>query len=123
MKKTSNIIKFEGNLNRILFPKYPEILGKDNDFGIVSWNPVNVLEGEPIIDSWGSLIVKGIYSEELDYHKDYTIIAKEIYDEQRGTQYELMFIGESLDLSKVKNQRGFLKSFLTDGQVDEMFKV
>ena len=45
MKKTSNIIKFEGNLNRILFPKYPEILGKDNDFGIVSWNPVNVLEG------------------------------------------------------------------------------
>lgn len=123
MKKTSNIIKFEGNLNRILFPKYPEVLGKDNDFGIVSWNPVNVLEGEPIIDSWGSLIVKGIYSEELDYHKDYTIIAKEIYDEQRGTQYELMFIGESLDLSKVKNQRGFLKSFLTDGQVDEMFKV
>lgn len=82
-----------------------------------------MLEGEPIIDSWGSLIVKGIYSEELDCHKDYTIIAKEIYDEQRGTQYELMFIGESLDLSKVKNQRGFLKSFLTDGQVDEMFKV
>ena len=123
MKKTSNIIKFEGNLTRILFPKYPEILGKDNDFGIVSWNPVNVLEGEPIIDSWGGLIVKGIYSEELDCHKDYTIIAKEIYDEQRGTQYELMFIGESLDLSKVKNQRGFLKSFLTDGQVDEMFKV
>lgn len=123
MKKTSNIIKFEGNLNRILFPKYPKVLGKDNDFGIVSWNPVNVLEGEPIINSWGSLIVKGIYSKELDCHKDYTIIAKEIYDEQRGTQYELMFIGESLDLSKVKNQRGFLKSFLTDGQVDEMFKV
>lgn len=123
MKKTSNIIKFEGNLNRILFPKYPNILGKDGDFGIVSWNPINVLEGEPIVDSWGSFIVKGIYSEELDYHKDYTIIAKEIYDEQRGTQYELMFIGELLDLSKVKSQRGFLKSFLTDGQVDEMFKV
>lgn len=123
MKKTSNIIKFEGKLNRILFPKYPNILGKDGDFGIVSWNPINVLEGEPIVDSWGSFIVKGIYSEELDYHKDYIIIAKEIYDEQRGTQYELMFIGESLDLSKVKNQRGFLKSFLTDGQVDEMFKV
>ncbi len=123
MKKTSNIIKFEGKLNRILFPKYPSILGKDGDFGIVSWNPIKVLEGEPIVDSWGSFIVKGIYSEELDYHKDYTIIAKEIYDEQRGTQYELMFIGELLDLSKVKNQRGFLKSFLTDGQVDEMFKV
>ena len=89
----------------------------------MSWNPIKVLEGEPIVDSWRSFIVKGIYSEELDYHKDYTIIAKEIYDEQRGTQYELMFIGELLDLSKVKNQRGFLKSFLTDGQVDEMFKV
>lgn len=123
MKKTSNIIKFEGKLNRILFPKYPEILGKDTNFGIVSWSPTNILEGEPSVDSWGCLVVKGVYLEEISYHKEYTIVAKEVYDNQRGTQYELMFIGEILDLSKVKNQRAFLKTFLTDGQVDEMFKV
>ena len=94
-------------MNRVLFPKYPEILGKDNTFGIVSWCPVNVIEGDPIIDSWGGLIVKGTYTEEIDYHKNYTIVAKEVTDKQRGTQYELMFIGELLDLSKVSNQKSF----------------
>lgn len=123
VKKTSNIIKIEAKLNRVLFPKYPEILGKDNTFGIVSWCPVNVIEGDPIIDSWGGLIVKGTYTEEIDYHKNYTIVAKEVTDKQRGTQYELMFIGELLDLSKVSNQKSFLKSFLTDGQITEMFKI
>lgn len=123
MKKTSNIIKIEAKLNRVLFPRYPEILGKDNTFGIVSWCPVNVIEGDPVVDSWGGLIVKGTYTEEVDYHKNYTIVAKEVADKQRGTQYELMFIGELLDLSKVSNQKSFLKSFLTDGQITEMFKI
>lgn len=123
MKKTSNIIKIEAKLNRVLFPKYPEILGKDNTFGIVSWYPLNVIEGDPVIDSWGALIVKGTYTEEIDYNKEYTIVAKEVYNEQRGTQYELMFIGKLLDLSKINNQKNFLKTFLTDGQITEMFKI
>lgn len=123
MKKTSKIIKIEAKLNRVLFPKYPEILGKDNTFGIVSWYPLNVIEGDPVIDSWGALIVKGTYTEEIDYNKEYTIVAKEVYNEQRGTQYELMFIGKLLDLSKINNQKNFLKTFLTDGQITEMFKI
>ena len=88
MKKTSNkIIKIEARLNRILFPKYPEILGRgDNTFGIVSWCPMLVLKGEPQTDNWGNLVVKGNYEEEIDIKTDYTIIAKEVYDEQRGTQ-------------------------------------
>lgn len=123
MKKTSNIIKIEARLNRILFPKYPETLGIDNSFGIVSWYPMNVIEGDPTLDSWGSLIIKGTYEEEISFQEDYTIIAKEVYDEQRGVQYELMFISKVLDLSKINNQKAFLKTFLTDGQVSEMFKV
>ena len=125
MKKTSNkIIKIEARLNRVLFPKYPEILGRgDNTFGIVSWCPMLVLEGEPQTDNWGNLVVKGNYEEEIDIKTDYTIIAKEVHDEQRGTQYELMFIGQLMDLSSVNNQKAFLKTFLTDNQISEMFKV
>lgn len=125
MRKTSNkIIKIEARLSRVLFPKYPEILGRgDNTFGIVSWCPMLVLEGEVQTDNWGNLVVKGNYEEEIDPKTDYTIIAKEVHDEQRGTQYELMFIGQLIDLSNINNQKVFLKIFLTDNQISEMFKV
>lgn len=124
MKKTNNVIKIEGKLNRVLFPKYPTILGKGEDtFGIVSWYPMLVLEGEPATDNWGGLVIKGVYEEEIDPTKDYTIIAKEVEDEKRGKQYELMFIGQLINLSTVTNQKAFLKTFLTDLQISEMFKV
>ena len=125
MEKTNNsIIKIEGRLNRILFPKYPTVLGKGDDtFGIVSWYPMLVLEGEPATDNWGGLVIKGSYEEEIDPSKDYTIIAKEVEDEKRGKQYELMFIGQLINLSTVTNQKAFLKTFLTDLQISEMFKV
>lgn len=120
----SNIIKIEGRLNRILFPRYPTVLGKGDDtFGIVIWYPMLVLEGEPATDNWGGLVIKGTYEEEIDPSKDYTIIAKEVEDEKRGKQYELMFIGELINLSSVTNQKAFLKTFLTDLQISEMFKV
>lgn len=123
MRKTSNIIKIEGRLSKILFPKYPEVLGEDNNYGIVSWYPMTIIEGNPVIDTWGTLIIKGTYEEPINFKEDYTIIAKEVKDEQRGIQYELLFIGKILDLSKVNNQKAFLKTFLTDGQISEMFKV
>lgn len=124
MRKTSNIIKIEARLSRILFPKYPDVLGKDdNTFGIVSWTPLEAIEGEPRLDAWGNIVVKGTYENEIDYSEDYTIIAKEVYTQERGFQYELMYIGQIIDFSKVKNQKSFLKTFLSDGQITEMFKT
>lgn len=82
-----------------------------------------VLEGEPVLDNYDSLVIKGNYEEEIDFNKNYTIVAKEVNDEQRGTQYELIYIGEIIDFSNVNNQKAFLKSFLTDGQIIEMFKI
>ncbi|WP_313069919.1 AAA family ATPase [Lacrimispora sp.] len=82
-----------------------------------------VLEGEPATDNWGGLVIKGTYEEEINPANDYTIIAKEVEDEKRGKQYELMFIGQLINLSTVNNQKAFLKTFLTDLQILEMFKV
>ena len=119
-----NIIKVQARVNRILFPKYPSVLGKNGDnFGIVSWEPLDVLEGEPHIDTWRTIVVKGNYEQELDYVENYIIIAKEQYTEERGFQYELMYIAKDLDLSKVHNQKAFLSTFLSDGQISEMYKV
>lgn len=111
-------------MNRILFPKYPDVLGEGgNNFGIVSWNPVDVLDGEPHIDSWGTIVVKGTYEQTLDFGDDYIIVAKENYNPDRGYQYDLLYIAQDLDLSKVYNQKAFLQTFLTEGQIAEMFKV
>lgn len=120
----SNIIKIQARVNRILFPKYPDVLGEDgNNFGIVSWNPIDVIEGEPHIDSWGTIVVKGNYEEKIEYADDYIIIAKEVHSQGRGLQYDLLYFAKSLDLSKVKNQKAFLKTFLSDVQIKEMYKV
>lgn len=120
-----NIIKIEARLNRVLFPKYPKVLGKGDDtFGIVSWIPMLELEGSLKTNSWDeNVVIKGIYEEPIDPKTDYTIIAKESYDEQRGMQYELIFIGRIINLSSVTNQKMFLKTFLTDNQISEMYKV
>ena len=121
---SSNIIKILAQINRILFPKYPSVLGKNGDnFGIVSWNPIEALEGEPHIDSWGTIVIKGVYEQEIDYAENYVIIAKEVYTKGRGLQYELMYIAKNLDLSKVHNQKTFLSTFLSEGQINEMYKV
>lgn len=120
----SNIIKIQARMNRILFPKYPDVLGEGgNNFGIVSWNPIDVIEGEPHIDSWGTIVVKGNYEEKIEYADDYIIIAKEVYSQDRGLQYDLLYFAKNLDLSKVKNQKAFLKTFLSDIQIKEMYKV
>ena len=120
----SNIIKIHARMNRILFPKYPDVLGEDgNNFGIVSWNPIDVIEGEPHIDSWGTIVVKGNYEEKIEYADDYIIIAKEVHSQDRGLQYDLLYFAKNLDLSKVKNQKAFLKTFLSDIQIKEMYKV
>ena len=120
----SNIIKIQARMNRILFPKYPDVLGEGgNNFGIVSWNPIDVIEGEPHIDSWGTIIVKGNYEEKIEYADDYIIIAKEVHSQDRGLQYDLLYFAKNLDLSKVKNQKAFLKTFLSDIQIKEMYKV
>ena len=120
----NGIIKVEARHEFTLFPKYPIVLGKgDDNYGIVKWSISNVIEGEPIADKNDCITVTGGYDEEIDSLKTYTILAKEIEHSQYGKQYQLIFIGEILDLSNVGNQKAFLKTFLTTGQINEMFKV
>ena len=120
----NGIIKVEARHEFTLFPKYPIVLGKgDDNYGIVKWSISNVIDGEPITDKNDCITVTGGYDEEIDSLKTYTILAKEIEHSQYGKQYQLIFIGEILDLSNVGNQKAFLKTFLTTGQIAEMFKV
>lgn len=124
MNSDNNIIKIEAFHEFTLFPKYPAILGnEENNFGVVKWSIINILNGEPVTDKNGCVTITGKYEEEIDTAKRYTILAKETEHSQYGKQYQLIFIGEILNLSNVRNQKAFLETFLTSGQIEEMFKV
>ena len=124
MSFDKEIIKIQAKHGFTLFPKQNVVLGKgENIFGIVKWNIVDVLEGNPTADGLDNVIITGKYEEEIDTSETYTILAKEVEHPQYGKQYELMFIGKLLDLNNTNNQKAFLKTFLTEGQISEMFRV
>lgn len=118
------IIKIEAVHDFTLFPKYPTLLGKgDNTYGIVKWKVAREIEGN-VECGWDDVItVCGEYESEIDSEKTYTILAQETVHEKYGKQYQLLFIGEIVDFSKTGNQKGFLQTFLTEGQINELFKV
>lgn len=120
----NDIIKIEAKHAYTMFPKKPIVLGNSDDsFGIVVWTILDVVEGSPNADIYDNITVTGYYEEEIEYGKTYTILAKETNHEKYGVQYELLFIGEIINFTSIGNQKSFLKTFLTDGQIEEMFKV
>jgi len=120
----NDIIKIEGRFSYTLFPKLPKILGtEENKFGIVCWNVTSVLDGVLDKDERESIVITGNYEQEVARNKVYTIMAKEIKHEKYGKQFQLIFIGEILNLTGVVNQKGFLRTFLNENQIIEMFKV
>jgi len=123
--QSSDIIKVEVKHAYTMFPRRPIVLGQGEDvYGIVAWIVTDVLEGEPKINDFNDEItVTGYYEEEIDPSKTYTILAKEVEHDKYGIQYQLLFIGQVVDLTSVGNQKAFLKTFLSDGQIEEMFKV
>lgn len=126
LKKTNRsdddkVVKFKGYLNRVIYSK--SNLLTQGDWGIVSWVVQDVVEGDPALDYRGNVTVVGTYETPIDPDKVYNILGKEVENEKYGKQYELMYYAEDVDLSQVSNQRGFLKQFLTELQIEEMYKV
>ena len=123
-KMNEKLIKIEARHAFTLFPRYPAILGtEDNKYGIVKWNVLSVIEGDVEMDKNDITTITGTYEEEIDPTKNYTILAKEVIHEKYGKQYELLFIGEVLNLSSIGHQKAFLSTFLSEGQITEMYKI
>lgn len=127
-----NLIKVRAQHCRNLFPRSPIVLGEGtNTFGITIWFVSSVLDGHPVnsmgveVDPhWGGEItVTGEFGSKIDDTKEYIILAKEIEHPKYGKQYQLLYMNEDIDLKNVKGQRAFLKSFLSDLQIQELYKV
>ena len=116
-----NIIKVKAFLEQITFPRYPKVLGENEDnWGVTNWECIEVLEGEPCYNRKGLLTFTGEFYEVLQYGKPYTLLGK-ANETKYGMQYQLIYYNQELDLTKINNQKAFLKEFLTEKQIKDMF--
>ena len=114
------IIKCSITLNKIFFPKNGIV--EDGKFTIFSANIDSVEEGEPHLNKYNTISIKGV-SCSLSYAKTYSLIAKENYDSTWGYQYEIIYISEKIDLDSTESQRKYLETILTENQVELLFQA
>ena len=118
------LIKVKAYYAYCLFPRLPVELGVgDNTFGITKWEVLEAIEGTPKEDRDGQITITGEFVEPIEKGKPYVILAKRTEHPKYGPQYNLLYINQQVDLKKLNNQKAFLKSFLTDGQIEEMYKI
>lgn len=105
-------------LNRQFFPKNKTI--QSGDFGIISAEVLETMEGDPIVSKWGTITVTGNLCT-MEGGEIYTLIAKEVEDEKYGLQYKSIYVSKQVDLTDEKSRRVFLLKILTERQVAELF--
>lgn len=117
-----DIIKAKVNVVKQFFPKNNGKI-ETGDFGIISVNINEVLEGNPEINNkWGTITIKGTMIE-WSYGEEYTLIAKQLETTNFGTQYEILSIFREANFDTVDNQKKFLKHIITDKQIEEIYKT
>lgn len=94
---------------------------KDN-WGILSVSLIEPEYGNIKIDKHNCFIVKGNMTDP-NYQDTFTVIANEIEDSKWGTQYELIYMGVSIDISNEDSQKVFLSKILTPLQIENMYST
>lgn len=106
-------------VNKIIYPRNGISTG---DFGIISCSVDEVIEGEPILDKWGSITVKGTMPE-INLFDTYKLIGKLVKDQNYGWQYEIVYMGTQYDMTDEREQKIFLSHILTESQLNELFNT
>lgn len=124
MRMINDVIRIKATHVITLFPNKGKVLGvSGNDFGIVKWRVQEIVDGKYSIQGDEIIIVTGSYACEIENGLTYTILAKEIIHKTYGKQYQLLYFNQDIDFTALPNQRAFLKSFLTDKQIESIYAV
>jgi len=114
------MIKCKCRLSKQMFPKN-KIIG-NGDFGIISVTVLDILQGEPQINKWGTITLTGCMCE-INDDEIYVIIGKEIENEKYGIQYQIVFMCIDVKLTNRDDQFIFLEKVLPEKQCVELFKA
>ena len=113
-------IKCRIKIARQLFPKGNK-KRSSGEFAILSAYVIDVIEGEPKLDTkWKTITLTGNMCE-IEANEVYTVVANEVENEKFGTQYQVVFIGRVYDLTDATKQRAFLSKIITEKQVESLF--
>lgn len=112
-------IIFKAKFNTKLFPR-DKAISSTNPYGVLKWDLVEVIEGT--IPNH-SLLVTGDWYLEPEDQLEYILEVTEKMHRKYGLQYELLSWRENIDFSKMSQQQLFLKTFLTDRQIDNLYNL
>ena len=116
------IIKCKCRLSKQMFPKNKII--SNGDFGIISVTVLDTLQGDPQINKWGTITLKGTrWCNEINDDEIYIAIGKETEDEKFGLQYEIIFMCIDIKLTNRNDQFIYLEKVLPEKQCVELFKT
>lgn len=115
-------IKIKASHSKTLYPS-AGIRSDGKNWGIVSWNILEVEQGNPTMSVYGEVTFTGEYTDGIDPNSAYVLLGKEVEHPKYGVQYQLVYYNKDIDFSNQKNQRAFLRTFLSEGQMDELFAV
>lgn len=113
------VIRVEAKFSKQFFPKFDEHIS-DGDFGIISWEVLKVIEGNPQMHSFFKTITVVGNMQSFSRLETYTIIAREAPNNY-GMQYDLVYMFQPADMGNADVQRSFLNRILTPTQVDNLF--
>lgn len=111
-------IKCKVKMTRQLYPKYTPL--KAGEYGIVRAKVVEEIDGIPLTDDNGCIVIKGNMCE-LDFKMPYTICAEgEKNDKYNSVSYKITYISSDLDFTSERDKQVFLKSILTEKQYEAL---
>ena len=113
-----------------IFPRPPQIIGGSSDYGVIRWRILESYAGDPVTNRRSETTITGQYGFEPLEEKEYNILARSTCHPKYGQQYELLSIEEdtavpevALENTRRLRARAFLSTFLTEKQVEEMYRV
>ena len=114
------LIKCKIRLSKQMFPK-DKLIGS-GDFGIISASVLDILQGEPQINRWGTITLTGNMCE-INDDEIYVVIGREVDNEKFGLQYEVIFMCVDIKLTNKNDQYKFLEKVLPEKQCLDIFKA
>lgn len=121
--KEDIVIKIEGTLGRVFFPRGGVKKVESGEFAIFYIEIDKWIEGKGLVDEKFNIKLKGRVCA-LEPGVVYSVTAKlSEVNEQWGNTYEIVFINRKASFTTIENQRQFIESIVTPKIADSLFKT
>lgn len=118
------MVKFKGKLNSScpqMYPKYNAPY-EDGEYAILNVDVIESIEGDVKLNRYGNVTIKGNFPHISNGNKHYIVVGQLCEESTWGFQYDSM-IREDISLDDVSQQKIFLKAFLKESQIENLYSA